>query len=48
MESLQSICIEIKLRTSTETKNIRGNFTNPKEAVEYLRKLAAEIEKLHK
>jgi hypothetical protein len=47
MEALQSICIEIELRTSAETTNIRGNFTNSKEAADYLRKLADEIDKLH-
>ena len=48
MESLQSIYSEVEFRTSTETKNIRGNCTNPKETADYLRQLANEIEKLHK
>jgi hypothetical protein len=47
MESLQCICIEIELRTSTDATHIRGNFTNPREAADYLRKLADEMEKLH-
>jgi hypothetical protein len=47
MEALQSICVEIELRTSAETTNIRGNFTDSKEAADYLRKLADEIDKLH-
>ena len=48
MEPLQSISIEIALRTSTETTIIRGNFTHPQEAAEYLRKLADEIANLRK
>ena len=44
MESLQSIRIEIEIRTTTETKNVRGNFTDPQVAADYLRKLANEIE----
>ena len=47
MASLQCICIEIELRTSADTQTIWGNFTNPKEAADYLRKLADAMEKLH-
>jgi len=47
MASLQYIYIEIELRTSTGTKTIWGNCTNPKEAADYLRKLADAMEKLH-
>ena len=47
MASLQDICIEITIRTSADTTTIRGNFTNPTEAADYLRKLAEEIDKLH-
>jgi len=46
MASLQDICIAITIRTSAETTTIRGNFTRPTEAVDYLRKLAEEIDKL--
>jgi len=47
MASLQDICIAIAIRTSADTTTVRGNFTNPTEAADYLRKLAEEIERLH-
>jgi len=47
MASLQDICIEIAIRTSAGITTIRGNFTDPKEAADYLRKLAEEMAKLH-
>ena len=46
MTSLQDICIAITIRTSADTTTIRGNFTNPKEAADYLRKLAEEMIRL--
>jgi hypothetical protein len=45
MESLQCICIEVEFRTSTETSTIHGEFTDPREAAIYLRKIADEIER---
>ena len=47
MASLQDICIAITIRTSAEATTIRGNFTHPTEAADYLRKLAEEMDKLH-
>ena len=47
MASLQDICIAIAIRTSADTTTVRGNFTNPTEAADYLRKLAEEMVRLH-
>ena len=44
MESLQCLCIKVELRTSTATSTIHGEFTDLREAVAYLRKLADAIE----
>jgi hypothetical protein len=43
MASLQCLCIKVELRTNTETSMIHGAFTDLREAVAFLRKLADEI-----
>jgi hypothetical protein len=48
MEQLTSVYIDIQLLTTAQTKAMRGTFTDPKGATEYLRRLADEIEQMHR
>jgi len=43
-QTLKKLRVVLTVRTNTETSSIHGEFTDLREAVAYLRKLADEIE----